>query len=228
MAINMFRVAALSTILERRQMPRAQLRFEVPGELGALSTTHPETEFRIVSNFPTADGLLVILDIKAADFSSLTRSLDEEDQLPEYEVLHTDDQRTVIQYEISYVPAPHHAILSSGNLIQFPLPIRDGWAVADLTTSHERLARLGDAFEAAEVAYHLDVVQQSTDETALLTERQREFIVEAVERGYYESPRQCTLTELAELFGVSKGAASGTLHRAERRIIKRFLGKPPI
>ncbi|WP_231186810.1 helix-turn-helix domain-containing protein [Haladaptatus sp. DYF46] len=52
-------------------------------------------------------------------------------------------------------------------------------------------------------------------------------VVEAVERGYYESPRQCTLTELAESFGVSKDTASGILHRAERRIIKRFLGKPP-
>ncbi|EMA51307.1 HTH DNA binding domain family protein [Halococcus salifodinae DSM 8989] len=209
-------------------MARSQFRFEVPGELGALSTAHPETEFRIVSNFPTTDGLLVILDIEASNFSSLTEALDEEDQFPEYEVLHADDQRTVIQYEISYVPAPHHAILSSGNLIQFPLPIRDGWAVADLTTSRERLSQLRDAFEAAEVAYDLGVIQQSTDKTALLTDRQREFIVEAVERGYYESPRQCTLTELAESFDVSKGAASGILHRAERRIIKRFLGKSPI
>ncbi|MGN8216144.1 helix-turn-helix domain-containing protein [Halococcus salifodinae] len=90
------------------------------------------------------------------------------------------------------------------------------------------MSQLRDAFEAAEVAYDLGVIQQSTDKTALLTDRQREFIVEAVERGYYESPRQCTLTELAESFDVSKGAASGILHRAERRIIKRFLGKSPI
>lgn len=207
-------------------MPRAQFKFEVPGELGALSTAHPETEFRIVSNFPTENGLLVILDIGASK-RSITRALDEEELLPQYEILHADDQRTVIQYEISYVPAPHRAILSSGNLIQFPLPIREGWAIADLTTSQERLSQLGDAFDAAGVVYDLAAIQQSTDETALLTDRQLEFIVEAVERGYYESPRQCTLTELAESLSVSKGAASGILHRAERRIIKRFLGKPP-
>lgn len=209
-------------------MPRAQFRFEVPGELGTLSTSHPDTEFQIVSNFPTEGGLLVILSIEVPKSPSLTRSLDDDDLLPEYEVLHADNQRTVIQYEIAYTPAPHHAILSSGNLIQFPLPIRNGWAIADLTTSQERLSRLRDAFEDAEITYDIGIITQSTDATDLLTDRQREFIIKAVERGYYESPRQCTLTELAELLDVSKGAASGILHRAERRIIKQFLGKPPI
>lgn len=209
-------------------MPRAQIRFKVPGELGTLSTTHSDIELRIMSNFPIEDGLLVILSIEAPMSPSLIRSLDGDDLLPEYEVLHADDQRTVIQYEISYVPTPHEAILSSGNLIQFPLPIRNGWAIADLTTSNKQLSRLKDAFDIAEVIYDVGIIQQSTDSVGLLTDRQREFIIEAVERGYYDSPRECTLTELAELHDVSKGAASGILHRAERRIIKQFLGKPPI
>ncbi|MFH5801937.1 helix-turn-helix domain-containing protein [Haladaptatus sp. CMAA 1911] len=59
--------------------------------------------------------------------------------------------------------------------------------------------------------------------SGLLTERQREFITEAVERGYYDIPRGCTLVELAERFGVSQSAASGVLHRGEGQIIKKFI-----
>ncbi len=66
-------------------------------------------------------------------------------------------------------------------------------------------------------------VTHSYDVSGLLTERQREFISEAVERGYYDSPRGCTLVELAETFGVNQSAASGVLHRAEGRIIKEFI-----
>ena len=209
-------------------MPRAQFRFKVSGDLGEVSTIHPDLEFRIIAHFPTREGLLVILAVEGADASVVTGSIDDGGLLPGYELLHVDEQRIVIQYEISFVPPPHRAILDSGNLIQFPLPIRDGWAIADLTTSQEHLAKLKASFEATDLPYEVDAVTQSANATDLLTDRQREFIVEAVERGYYESPRQCTLTELAEAFDVSKGAASGILHRGERRIIKRFLGKPPI
>ena len=208
-------------------MPRAQFRFEVPGGLGVLSRKHPETEFRIVSNLPIADGLLVILDI-TPNTNATESSLAEDGLLPEYELLHADEQRLVIQYKLPSLPKTHHAILSSGNLIQFPLPIRDGWAVADLTTSQQRLSELKDAFEAANLSHDVDSVTQSTESTDLLTERQLQFVCEAVERGYYDSPRESTLTDVADALDVSKGAASGTLHRAERRIIKDFLGKPPV
>ncbi|WP_231512997.1 MULTISPECIES: helix-turn-helix domain-containing protein [Haloferax] len=33
--------------------------------------------------------------------------------------------------------------------------------------------------------------------------------------GAYDNPRGCTLTELAEAFGINKSAASGIPHRAE-------------
>ncbi|MFC6835487.1 helix-turn-helix domain-containing protein [Halomarina ordinaria] len=64
---------------------------------------------------------------------------------------------------------------------------------------------------------------QSHGTADLLTERQREFVLEAVDRGYYDSPRGCTLTDLAETFGVNRSAASGVLRRAERRIIEGFV-----
>jgi predicted DNA binding protein len=45
----------------------------------------------------------------------------------------------------------------------------------------------------------------------------------AVERGYYDTPRRCTLTELAEALDMAKSTCSETLHRAEGKITKQFL-----
>ncbi|WP_254533404.1 helix-turn-helix domain-containing protein [Natrinema gelatinilyticum] len=92
-----------------------------------------------------------------------------------------------------------------------------------MTASHERLSQFTDELAAADIPYQILSVTQSHDSTEELTDRQQEFITEAVERGYYDSPRGCTLTELAESFDVNKSAASGVLHRAEGRIIKEFV-----
>lgn len=55
-----------------------------------------------------------------------------------------------------------------------------------------------------------------------LTERQRELMSLAVANGYYDTPRGCTLTDLADAANISKSTASAVLHRAEGRLVKSF------
>ncbi|WP_231189531.1 helix-turn-helix domain-containing protein [Haladaptatus sp. DYF46] len=211
---------------KHRYMPSAQIKFEFSNGPGALSTKRPDDEFRILAALPTADGIQVVLEIQTSDTEALIRHLDEASWLPSYDVLHADEQTMLIQYSHELLPALHRALLSSGPLLQYPLTLRNGWMSSDLTTSHEQLSQLKDVFEAEGIPYEIGSVTQSTDPTDLLTDRQRRFITVAVEHGYYDSPRECTLTELAAALDVSKGGASGILHRAEGRIIKNFLGEP--
>ncbi|WP_096396273.1 helix-turn-helix domain-containing protein [Halorubrum trapanicum] len=56
-----------------------------------------------------------------------------------------------------------------------------------------------------------------------LTEAQRDLVFDAVRAGYYDTPRRCTLTELAEANGIAKSTCSETLHRAEGRVMRRFV-----
>ncbi len=79
--------------------------------------------------------------------------------------------------------------------------------------------------DAADIPYQIQSITQSYDPSELLTDRQQELITKAVEKGYYDTPRDCTLTELAEEFDVNPSAASGVLHRAEETIIKEFIEK---
>jgi hypothetical protein len=55
-----------------------------------------------------------------------------------------------------------------------------------------------------------------------LTPGQDEVVKMAVALGYYDTPRGCTLEDLAEAFGVSKAAAHKRLKAAENKIIQDF------
>lgn len=48
---------------------------------------------------------------------------------------------------------------------------------------------------------------------------------EPLDKGYYDTPRQCSLTDLADTLDVSKSTASIVLHNAEETIIKEFFAE---
>jgi len=52
-----------------------------------------------------------------------------------------------------------------------------------------------------------------------LTDKQREAVRTAVECGYYEQPREATVSALAEECGISQSAMSQRLHTAERKLL---------
>lgn len=55
-----------------------------------------------------------------------------------------------------------------------------------------------------------------------LSDRQTEVLKTAIEFGYYDDPRRCTLDEIAGAFGVSKAAVHKRLLAAESKIIKNY------
>ena len=52
-----------------------------------------------------------------------------------------------------------------------------------------------------------------------LSPRQREILLRAIEHGYYESPRGCTIEKLAELDGASVSTVGEHLRRSEAKIL---------
>lgn len=56
-----------------------------------------------------------------------------------------------------------------------------------------------------------------------LTDKQLEVVRAAFSMGYYETPRNCTLDDLADVFGISKAAVHMRLRTAERKIMREFV-----
>ena len=72
-----------------------------------------------------------------------------------------------------------------------------------ITTIHALLPIQGDGYE--------------------LTETQREALVLAYERGYFDSPRKASLEEIAEELGITQQSLSSRLRRGHRRLINATL-----
>lgn len=206
-------------------MPSVRLRINpaATGDwLAGLSTEFPDAEFSLLASHPTDDGLLGVLEIRSPQADEIVRRFDEAPEVRSYDVLHSDGG-TVLLRSTTAIPEGYRANRASGTPPHFPALMQDGWVQTELTGSHEQLSRFVDELAAADVPYEVLSLTQSHDSPALLTGRQWEFVLAAVERGYYDTPRGCTLTELAAAFDVNKSAASGVLHRAEGRIVKEFV-----
>ena len=75
-----------------------------------------------------------------------------------------------------------------------------------------------------EVVRVYDPTSPGSDLSYGLTGPQREALVLAVDRGYYDIPRRCTTAELAAAFDISDQAVSERLRRGIATLIERTLG----
>ncbi|TKX78552.1 bacterio-opsin activator [Halorubrum sp. SD626R] len=58
-----------------------------------------------------------------------------------------------------------------------------------------------------------------------LTDRQRSVVAAAVERGYYDSPRACTVSDVAAEFDIAPGTAAEHLRKAEAAVMRHALDR---
>lgn len=92
------------------------------------------------------------------------------------------------------------------------------WAFELRFPTHDAMSRFQDRCREHDIAFEVlrvhDPSKPDLGPWFGLTEPQREALVLAVERGYYDIPRGCTTVELAEELGISDQAVTERLRRA--------------
>jgi hypothetical protein len=204
-------------------MPRARLAIDVPESvwIGAVSREHPEATFRVLAAMPEGDRGVGLVEVSTPDIGAVAASIDAHDTVSDVAVLHRHENRATLQFETSD-PLLLFPVQSAGVPLELPFDIVDGAATWELTASHDRLSELGEQLDAFGIRFEVESIERFVDPDRLLTDRQRRLLVAAVEQGYYDTPRGCTLTELAETLDVAKSSVSETLHRAEGAVVKHY------
>lgn len=205
-------------------MPRARLVIEIPESvwIGAVSRAHPDATFRVLAAMPEGDRGVGLVEVTAPDIGAVAAAIDAQDDVADVAVLHRHDNRATLQFETTD-PLLLFPVQSAGVPLELPFDIQDGSATWVLTASQDRLSRLGDQLDAFGIRFQVESVERFVDPDRLLTDRQRRLLVAAVEHGYYDTPRGCSLTELAEALDVAKSSVSETLHRAEGAVVKHYV-----
>jgi len=205
-------------------MPTARLAVTLPEDvwIADLSSRHPEATFRVLAALPDDDTGVGLVEITAPDMEAVLSKLDEATGVRVFELLHCGDDRALIQFETDD-PLLLLSIRNSRTPFEPPITIVDGVADLELTASRDRLSSLADQLRTFGLEFDVRSVRTSMDPESIVSDRQRDLIETAVERGYYDTPRACTLTGLADHLDIAKSTASERLHRAEGAIIQAFI-----
>ncbi|WP_435349321.1 helix-turn-helix domain-containing protein [Haloarchaeobius sp. HRN-SO-5] len=205
-------------------MPRAELTLTIPDGvwIGEVSRTHTDARFRILAAL-TDDGSGVgLAEVIATDLPPVLADIETDDDVTELEILQADEGRALIQFETT-TPLLLLPVQGSGVPLEMPFTINDGQSEWEVTAPQHRLSALADQFDAFGIPYTVEQVRQRVEPERLLTDSQLRLVVAAVDHGYYDTPRDCSLTELAETLDMAKSTASETLHRAEEAVVKEFV-----
>lgn len=117
----------------------------------------------------------------------------------------------------------HSAGPMSGFVLRTPMVYRDGAMIGRAVGDPEPLQRaLEQAPDDVDVTVEeIGEFRGDLDDPATrLSERQREAVTAALERGYYERPRGATHEDIADALGCAPATASDHLQKAESKLVR--------
>ncbi len=204
-------------------MPTATLAVTIPESvwIAELSTRFPEATWRVLAALPDGETGVGLVEITAENIATVLSQLDDTGGVRIFEVLHRGENRALVQFETDE-PLVLLSMRNSRAPFEPPVTVRDGVATLNITASRDRLSSLGEQLRTFGLEFDVRSIHTSADDDSVVSEEQRRLIETALERGYYDTPRECTLTELADHLGIAKSTASERLHRAEGAIIRAF------
>lgn len=181
--------------------------------------------------------------VEGADRGALDEGLDalaDHDRMLGFDLLSRRGETGVIRSYIGETDAMR-AIRENGGYITGPFKIREGselWnvgfdspdaadgALSALETANDfRVEARNDVTpeDFFDIVQNVDVAKALFEGCRTLSSVERETLRRAVEGGYFETPRDATLSTLASEFDVSKTAVSKNLRRSERKVLERVV-----
>lgn len=209
-------------------MAQARLHVDLPTEpwVGEVTRQFPDARVQVLTATPGDGAGFALVQVTSDDIDAVLDAVEAHETIAEVSVMDLTDDVATVQVE-AHAPLLMAAAQAAGVPIEMPVDIQDGTARIDVTGSHERVAEFGRMLRSVGAEFEVEYVQQRLNPGESLTERQRDVLFEAVERGYYDVPRTCTLTEVAEHVGIAKSTCSEVLQRVERTIVREFVDDLP-
>ena len=112
-------------------------------------------------------------------------------------------------------------IKATGTNEQWTFDIR-GDSRSDIATFHDRCREVGIPVTLTKL-HALTLIETDTEQA--LTDKQQAALMLALERGYFESPREVTMDELGEELGISQQAVGSRIRHGIKHILEGMLSE---
>lgn len=204
-------------------MPYAKLTITIPDSvwISELSRSYPDTRFRVLAATANTATGVARLEILGEKPQAVCEEIRRYDSVTDLTVFETETGMCRVQVETT-VPLLLTSLQDSGVPLEMPFEVRDGEMTLEATIPQETLSELGETLDKFGIRYTVERIQQEVKSDPLLTDRQEWVLDEAIDHGYYDTPRRTTLVDLADELDMAKSTCSEILHRAEERIVKEY------
>jgi len=204
-------------------MPYAKLTITIPDAvwISELTRRYSETRFRVLAATANDASGVARIEVSGDDQEDVCEAIREYDAVTDLTVFESAGPVTRFQVETT-APLLLTSLQDSGVPLEMPFEIRDGEMELEATIPSGTLSDLGRTLDDAGIAYTVERIRQNVESEKLLTDRQSWLLEEAIDRGYYDTPRRTTLVDLADDLDISKSTCSEILHRAEERVLKDY------
>lgn len=209
-----------------------QLRFPAAeATLGETIAAVPEIRMEIEQFASAIDGSKrPLVWIQADDFGAVDRALTADPTIVRYSVVGEVDGCRL--YELVWTDPTEvtFCVLERfGGHLRYANLVEEEWAVELLFPTRERLSWMYDSCTERGLPVTVDSIHELNDTTSdqTLTENQRRTLERALATGYYDIPRETTLTELSEEMDISHQALSERLRRAHKQLVATALNGHP-
>lgn len=177
------------------------------------------------------EGLMrLIAWVEIDDYDAFNAAVDEDPTVANPTVLTESGGRRL--YRIDYIGAGREdstlpILVEVGGVIQQSVGTNSGWRIRTRFPDRGALGELHQFCRDNDIGFTFHRVFERSEmfgPTALqLSEAQHETLIEAVESGYLDIPRQTSLAELGDRMGISESAASERFRRAVKKLVQQTL-----
>jgi predicted DNA binding protein len=162
--------------------------------------------------------------IESSDFRQFEEGLRNDATIGTFErVTETREGEAIYSFEYTDRAKVLSPVISTANGVILDMENDgDAWILSVWMPDRAGLADLWDYAQQNGIEIDLLRVNEYAslgNRDAGLTDSQREALLVAVETGYFEEPRNATLSEVAADLGISQPAASGLLRRGTKRLV---------
>ncbi len=206
-------------------MARVEIRIDgrpVEDWLAGLSESMASAQFTLLASQDSGDTLREIIDVRTESPATIVERLCADAHVTSHDVLHREHRRLLVQFQIP-ISETYAVLRRAGIPPHYPVHLQAGWYTHEFSADQDRIDEYVAGLREANIPFEVLSVRDSPEQATVLTDRQQEFLSVAIEHGFYETPRECTLTELAEVFEINASALSRLRHRTESRLVHAFM-----
>lgn len=197
--------------------------------LGHVLSGPPSMDIELERIVPTGDAIMPFLWVEGDDYEAFNEKVLASDSVDDLVALDNVEDGTL--YRITW-RGDHKDIIrgiteAEGTVLE-AFNTDDGWEFHIRFNDHDRLSKFYNYCTDQNIGIHITRTYTLTERTESvkqfdLSNEQREALILALRDGYFDTPSQVSLSELADELGITQQAISNRIRRGNKQVLSESL-----